>query len=157
MAPSFRRPHFSKSLSKPHNNAKKSAIAGYAARHARKPASKADLGDVYEFSTEKRDIKRLRSGVEMDLTKDEALEFGQGGDEENDEDNEEEGMDRKMARLMEEGDILDSADDEELDSDQAWGSSDDETFAGYGFKPKNKPKKKNVCGKLPCITLRFSH
>lgn len=131
--------HLLKPRLKGKQDKKKKALAGYASRRARKPASNADFNDVYEFSTDKRDTKRLRLGIGMDLTKDEALELGQGVD-----DGISEGEARdtgaQIAKLLEEGDTLPSSDDEDLDSDQAWGSSDEEKFAGYGFKPAKVKK-----------------
>jgi U3 small nucleolar RNA-associated protein 14 len=92
----------------------------------------AELSDVYEFQHE----KVRRSKVSLSLGKDEIAELGR----QNHSDDEEDGVDPlKGARLIGENkddEMIDSEDDEDIDSDAAFGDSDEETFAGYGFSRK---------------------
>lgn len=112
------------SSNKPRPSGSKANAAGYAKRLSRKP--KAGLAsDVYEYAPE---ISR-RAKVTLDLDREEAAEYGVGMDGDNDEDREE-----MRARLIgENGDneMIDSGDDEEIDSDAAFEESDEDRFAGF--------------------------
>lgn len=114
--------------SKPRLSSHKANATGYAKRHSRKAKSLTGLSDVYEYAP---DPKIRRSKVALDIGRDEAAEFGvsRGGDEEAND-----GEDiRTKARLIGEGDEIDSEDDEDIDSDAAFEESDEERFAGFGF------------------------
>lgn len=100
-----------------------SARDGYAKRHAKKAKPSAD--DVYEYSTDSRKLSR-RAKVGLELDHDEEL----GGDVPDDE----EERNRLRARLIgenEDNEMIDSEDDEDLDSDAAFDESDDDRFAGF--------------------------
>ncbi|KAF8890085.1 Utp14 protein-domain-containing protein [Infundibulicybe gibba] len=112
----------------------KANAAGYAKRQSRKAKSLHGLqtpSDVYEYAQE----KTRRSKIHLDLDRDEAAEFGvgTGGDNAPEVD-----QGDVRARLIgeNEGDELDSGDDEEIDSDAA-------RFAGFFSNrvKKSKPKK----------------
>ncbi|KAF9265920.1 Utp14-domain-containing protein [Marasmius fiardii PR-910] len=104
--------------------------AGYAKRQSRKAAKAAirTEDDIYEYAPE----KARRSKIALDLDRDEEAGFGNGDDEDM------EGS-RMKPRLLEEGDKVDTDDDEEIDSDAAFEESDEERFAGF-FSSKKKPK-----------------
>ena len=114
------------SSKKPRPSGSKANAAGYAKRQARKTKSIQGLSsDVYEYEP---DITR-RSGVTLDLDRDEAAEFRTGSDGDNDQHREE-----LRARLIgEDGEHegIESEDDEEIDSDVAFEESDEERFAGF--------------------------
>lgn len=99
------------------------ARSGYALRLAKKP--KNQLDDVYEFSTDSRKLGR-RAKIGMDLDRDEDLSGGVPDDEEE--------RSKLRARLIgenEDDEQIDSADDEDLDSDAAFDESDDDQYAGF--------------------------
>jgi U3 small nucleolar RNA-associated protein 14 len=111
----------------------KANAAGYAKRHSRKAKSLNEVSNVYEYQPE----KVRRSKVTMELDRDEAAEFGFGGEEEDDV----EERDQLKARLVGENgedEKIDSGDDEEIDSDGAFEESDEEAFAGF-FSAKVRP------------------
>ncbi|KAK1223331.1 hypothetical protein PQX77_013808 [Marasmius sp. AFHP31] len=127
--------------------------SGYAKRQARK-AAKSGEGksadrfddDIYEYAPEQESDTRTarRSKVALDLDKDEELGagFGFGGDGEQDMDVDDL---RMKARLLGEGDTVDTDDDEEIDSDAAFEESDEERFAGFfGGKKKGSKSKKGT-------------
>ncbi|KAJ8086965.1 hypothetical protein PM082_005790 [Marasmius tenuissimus] len=142
---------FTSSKSRHPKGPNKHNASGYAKRQARK-AAKSGEGksadrfddDIYEYAPEQESDTRTarRSKVALDLDKDEELGagFGFGGDGEQDMD-----MDdlRMKARLLGEGDTVDTDDDEEIDSDAAFEESDEERFAGFfGGKKKGSKSKK---------------
>ncbi|KAG6901574.1 hypothetical protein C0995_010342 [Termitomyces sp. Mi166 len=110
---------------KPRPSHGKANAAGYAQRHSKKAKALKGLGsDIYEYAPE----AIRRSKVALDLDRDEATEYGVGLDGDND------AREELRARLIgENGDdeIIDSADDEEIDSDAAFEESDEERFAGF--------------------------
>lgn len=104
-------------------NRKANAI-GFNKRKSRKAQSA--ISDVYEFQQE----KVRRSNVPLSLGRDEV-----GRKDLSDEEHEGDAL--KGARLigeLKDDEMIDSDDDEDIDSDAAFGDSDEETFAGYGFK-----------------------
>ena len=109
-------------------SSQKANAIGYAKRHSLKANTLAGLSDVYEYAP---DSKTRRSKVTLEIGRDEAAEIGlgRGGGESDDE-----GEDMRMrARLIGEGDVIDSGDDEDIDSDAAFEESDEERFAGFSF------------------------
>ncbi|KAG6840084.1 hypothetical protein C0991_009061 [Blastosporella zonata] len=118
---------------KPRPSNSKANAAGYAKRHSKKAKTLNGLGaDVYEYAPE----ATRRSKVALDLDHDEAAEYGVGLDGDN------EAREELRARLIgENGDdeMIDSEDDEEIDSDAAFEESDEERFAGF-FSAKDKKK-----------------
>ena len=109
------------------------AAAGYAYRHSFKSqkephGSAASLGDdVYEYAP---DASR-RSKVTLALDREEAREYGVASD--GNEDMVEDGG-ATRARLIGEnvdGEMIDSGDDEDIDSDGAFDESDEDRFAGF--------------------------
>lgn len=105
----------------------KANAAGYAKRHSKKVKTAHGLqsSDVYEYAPE---LTR-RSKVKLDLDHDEAAEYGVGVDGDNDEE-----RDELRARLIGENgenEMIDSGDDEEIDSDAAFEESDEDRFAGF--------------------------
>lgn len=113
---------------------KKTNSIGFPRRQARKTARHStSVSDVYEFQPEK--VRRSR--VALRLTKGELAEFGR--DNASDQDGGNSRGDKPQPRLVgqnsdDEG--MNSEDDEDIDSDAAFGGSDEETFAGYGFTRK---------------------
>lgn len=101
-------------------------VAGYEKRKAQKAKSATTTtSDLYEHIPE----KSRRSKVNLDLDRNEAMEYGTGIDGANEE--EREGL---RARLIGEGmddEEIASEDDEEIDSDAAFEESDEERFAGF--------------------------
>ena len=106
---------------------KKSNAIGFSRRQARKQARQStSIDDVYEFQPE----KVRRSKVALRLTKEELAELGR------DNASDSEGDGQPQPRLIgqnSDDERVDSEDDEDIDSDAAFGESDEETFAGYGF------------------------
>jgi len=111
-------------------NSHKANATGYAKRHSLKAKTLAGLSDVYEYAP---DSKIRRSKVALDIGRDEAAEIGlrRGGNGSDDEGTDEDM--RMKARLIGEGDVIDSGDDEDIDSDAAFEVSDEERFADFGF------------------------
>ena len=111
-------------------SSKKSNALGYAKRQSRN--SNKEPGDVYEYAP---DSKIRRSKVSLDVGRDEEdLVDGHRGDEDSDGDDVEDM--RMRARLIGEGEEIDSDDDEDISSDAAFEESDEERFAGMGFSDK---------------------
>jgi U3 small nucleolar RNA-associated protein 14 len=112
----------------------KANATGYAKRHSLKAKTLAGHSDVYEYALHS---KTRRSKVALEIGRDEAAEIGLGriGGDEEDEAGSGEDL-RKKARLIGEEDVLDSGEDEEIDSDAAFEESDEERFAGFSFKQK---------------------
>jgi U3 small nucleolar RNA-associated protein 14 len=110
---------------KPKPSGSKANAAGYAKRHSKKAKTVNGLSsDVYEYAPE----AMRRSKVTLDLDREEAAEYGVGTEGDN-EDREE-----LRARLIGEhveNEMIDSGDDEEIDSDAAFEESDEERFAGF--------------------------
>jgi len=106
----------------------KANATGYARRHSLKAKT---LSDVYEYAPDSR-TRRLK--VTLEIGRDEAAEIGlgRGGVKSDDERMDGEDM-RTKARLIGEGDMIDSGDDEDIDSDTAFEESDEERFAGFSF------------------------
>lgn len=116
---------------------KRNAV-GYAKRHSLKSKSHSNLSDVYEYAP---DSKIRRSKITLDIGRDEAAELGLGrGDDEDGMDGNDEVNMHLKARLIEEGETIDSGDDENIDSDAAFEESDEERFAGFGFSYKVCPR-----------------
>jgi U3 small nucleolar RNA-associated protein 14 len=113
-------------------SSQKANALGFSKRRSRLSKASTKLSDVYEFQNE----KVRRSGVALALGRDDIA----GVERQNNSDNEEEWKDpSKGARLIgenEDNEMIDSEDDEDIDSDAAFGDSDEETFAGYGFSRK---------------------
>lgn len=116
------------------SSSRKANAEGFAKRQSRKasnPSGPTFSGDIYEHI--QHTGRRSRTNVSTRLAKDEAEEFGVRGSDDGDsegEDNLREGLTR--ARLVgEEG--VDSGDDEEIDSDEAFGEEDEERFSGFKF------------------------
>jgi hypothetical protein len=112
---------------KPRPSGSKANAAGYAKRHSNKAKTAHGIqsSDVYEYAPE---LSR-RSKVTLDLDHDEAAEYGVGIDGDNDEE-----RDALRARLIGENgenEMIESGDDEEVDSDAAFEESDEDRFAGF--------------------------
>lgn len=100
-------------------------VSGYAKRQARK-AKTVQSSDVYEYAPER--VKRSKVRLELDREEETGFDV-------EDEDMEE--RERLRARLIgENGDdeMIDSADDEEIDSEAAFEESDEDRFAGFFSK-----------------------
>jgi hypothetical protein len=112
-------------------SSRKTNATGYAKRQSLKAKTLAGLSDVYEYAP---DSKTRRSKVTLEIGRDEAAEIGlgRGGGESDDEAMDGEDM-RMKARLIGEGDVIDSEDDEDIDSDAAFEESDEERFGGFSF------------------------
>jgi U3 small nucleolar RNA-associated protein 14 len=131
-------------LSKSRTSSKKSNAAGYAKRHAQKSSLKgkatASFDDVYEYAPSK--VRRAKIGLELDeeeavdrhrYASDDGVDLGGMGQE---------GREGLRARLLGEhkdDEQVDSGDDEDIASDDAFEESDEEKYAGFDFSSK-------VCG-----------
>ncbi|EJD03506.1 Utp14-domain-containing protein [Fomitiporia mediterranea MF3/22] len=96
--------------------------------------------DVYDYQP----TKNRRSNVSLALDED---ELRGGRYEDDDEEEEEDGSSRRRPRLIGEGaddERIDSDEDDEIDSDVAFGGSDEEQFAGSNFDKKAQPKAKRT-------------
>ncbi|KAH7105159.1 Utp14-domain-containing protein [Auriculariales sp. MPI-PUGE-AT-0066] len=110
---------------------------GYAKRRERKAGQQtASFDDAYEFASESQPRNR-RAGVALDLGRDDQARGAADGD--SDSDGSAVGMDEELririARRMQEDTVL-SADDEEVDSDDAFDDEDEERFGSYAFAQK---------------------
>ncbi|TFK21288.1 Utp14-domain-containing protein [Coprinopsis marcescibilis] len=126
------------------NTKANAAAAGYAKRHSAKDKKRQGTSDIYEYAPE----KSRRSKVTLDLTREEALEFGTLDELDDDQ------RELLKARLIGENDDdekVDSDDDEEVDSDAAFEDSDEERFAE--FFPN---KKKKASSKAKDRSVRFA-
>jgi U3 small nucleolar RNA-associated protein 14 len=111
---------------------KKSDAIGFSRRQARKKARQStSIDDVYEFHPE----KVRRSGVALRLTREELAELGRDNASDSEGDNNRDGQPRLIGQNSDDEGVG-SGDDEDIDSDAAFGESDEETFAGYGFTRK---------------------
>ena len=110
---------------------KKSNAVGFSRRLARKKARQStSVDDVYEFQAE----KVRRSKVVLRLTNEELAELGRDNANDSEDDNPRGGQPQpRLIGQNSDGEEVDSEDDEDIDSDAAFGESDEETFAGYGF------------------------
>ena len=107
---------------------------GFTRRQARKKARQStSVDDVYEFHPE----KVRRSKVALRLTKGELAELGRNDPSDSGDDNDQ--SKPRLIGLNSDDEGLDSEDDEDIDSDAAFGESDEETFAGYQFTRKVCP------------------
>ena len=113
---------------------KKSNAIGFSRRQARKKTRQStSVDDVYEFQPE----KVRRSKVALRLTRAELAELGRDNASDSEGDNHRGGQPQPRLIGQNSGDEgVDSEDDENIDSDAAFGESDEETFAGYGFTRK---------------------
>lgn len=113
-------------------------VAGFQKRMAQKPPKMSNKLDVYEYDDKQRKGKS-RAAVTLDLSKEEAREFAIGDEEEVDD------LERMRQKIRMGDDVeINSEDDEDIDSDDAFGTSDEERFADYNLK---------VCIKYPFIQL----
>lgn len=103
-------------------------VSGFQRRMAKRPAKASSGMDVYEYN-EKDRKGRFRADVALELTKEEVKEYGV--DEESDQDDL-----QKMRDRLKFGDEvpINSEDDEEIDSDDAFDESDEERFGAYNLK-----------------------
>jgi len=127
--------------SKSRNALKKAHAAGYARRQSQKSVQRgkatASFDDVYEYAPEEG--RRAKIGLELD--REEAMDRDHYAS-----DNEvnlggmgQDGKEGLRARLLGENkddEQVDSADDEEIQSDDAFDESDEETYAGFDFSRK---------------------
>ena len=113
---------------------KKSNAIGFSRRQARKQARQStSIDDVYEFQPE----KVRRSKVSLRLSKGELAELGRDNASDSEGDSHRDGqLQPRLIGQNSDDERMDSEDDEDIDSDAAFGESDEETFAGYGFTPK---------------------
>lgn len=117
---------------------------GYQKRQERKNKQREEQNpDVYEYAVG----KNKRAGISMQLDDDELLGNDKRGAEDDDNDDSDmEKLRRKIAANME-GDmgVVDSEDDEDIDSDAAFeGESDEERFGAFKFA-------ESVCGAVSII------
>ncbi|KAF8592755.1 small-subunit processome [Ramaria rubella] len=109
---------------------RKARAAEYYKRRSRK-AEAASTGDVYEYFSG----KNKRSAVILSLDKDETMGLGP----ENVDDGIQADRDALRTHIMSMGDadgVVNSEDDEEIESDDAFEESDEERFAGFSFSNK---------------------
>jgi U3 small nucleolar RNA-associated protein 14 len=113
---------------------KKSNSIGIMRRQARKKSRHSmNVHDVYEFQPEK--VRRSR--VALRLTKGELAELGRDDASDSDSGNCRGGQPQpRLIGQNSDDEGMGPEDDEDVDSDAAFGESDEETFAGYGFSRK---------------------
>ena len=113
---------------------KKPNSIGFSRRQARKKARhSANVHEVYEFQPE----KVRRSKVALRLTKEELAELGRDDASDSDGRNHQGGQPQpRLIGQNSDDEGMNSDEDEDIDSDAAFGESDEETFAGYGFTRK---------------------
>lgn len=113
---------------------KKSNLIGFSRRLARKKTRQStSVDDVYEFKPE----KVRRSKVALRLTKGELAELGRDNASDSEGDNNRNGQPQpRLIGQNSDDEGVDSEEDEDIDSDAAFGESDEETFAGHGFVRK---------------------
>lgn len=114
-------------------------VSGYKKRHERKDKS-GQLDDLYEYTAS----KNKRAHVELHVDRDELASQGPSKNalEDNDEiDSDTETLRRKISANMNgEFGVVDSDDDEDIDSDEAFeGESDEERFDNFKFAEKVRP------------------
>jgi hypothetical protein len=114
---------------RPRSTVGKANALGYAKRQARKSLTGKNVSasDVYEFAPE----ATRRENVTLTLDAEEAREYRVGIDGD---DTDEERRQALKARLIGENvenEMIDSDDDEEIDSDAAFDESDEDRFAGF--------------------------
>ena len=113
---------------------KKSNAIGFSRRQARKKARQStSVDDIYEFQPE----KVRRSKVALRLTKGELAELGRGNASDSEGGGDQGGQPQpRLIGQNSDDERVDSEDDDDIDSDAAFGESDEEIFAGYGFTRK---------------------
>ena len=113
---------------------KTSNAIGFSRRQARRKARQStSVNNIYEFQPE----KVRRSKVALRLTKEELAELGRDNASDSEDDGHRGGQPQpRLIGQNSEDEGVDSEDDEDIDSDAAFGESDEETFAGYGFVRK---------------------
>ncbi|KZV71015.1 Utp14-domain-containing protein [Peniophora sp. CONT] len=135
---------------KSYPSARKANAAGYAKRQERKVKTGA-LSDVYEHQQQ----RVRRDKVKLDFDREEEADRGGAGSDDD-------GFDRDAlrARLIGENvddEMIDSEDDEELDSDAAFESGDEDQYAGFSFGQKKSQVGRAAHGKakarLPDVNL----
>jgi len=110
--------------------------SGYKKRQERKK-NNVQMDDLYEFSA----AKNKRAGITLDMDREERAGYDPSRNGATDEDDLDVGMEtlrRKISASME-GDvgIVESEDDEDIDSDEAFeGESDEERFGNFKFAHK---------------------
>jgi len=110
------------------NEKKNFNVTGYEKRIAQKPPKASNLLDVYEFDDKQRK-GRVRADVTLDLSREEAREYGV---EEQSDGDDMEKMRQKL-KIGEEG-VVNSEDDEDIDSDDAFDQSDEERYGEHIFE-----------------------
>jgi U3 small nucleolar RNA-associated protein 14 len=106
---------------------KNSNITGYQKRIAQKPPKATNLLDVYEFDDKQRK-GRNRADATLDLSREEAREYGVEEQSEDD-------LERMRQKLkIGENGVVNSEDDEDIDSDDAFDQSDEERFGEHNFQ-----------------------
>lgn len=110
---------------------KKSNAVGFSKRQARKKTRQStSVDDVYEFQPQ----KVRRSKVALRLTKEELAELGRGNASDSESDGYRGGQQQpRLIGQNSDDEGVDFEEDEDIDSDAAFGESDEEAFAGYGF------------------------
>ncbi|KAK2462885.1 hypothetical protein APHAL10511_005083 [Amanita phalloides] len=116
-------------------SSKNSNALGYAKRQSRKTKTSTD--DVYEYVPG----KHKRSGIRLELARDEGKEFWIGPDGEFSDGGDRELSHAQLVGEVEDDEVVASNDDEEVDSDAAFEKSDEERFAEF-FSDKKVNKKK---------------
>lgn len=111
-------------------------VSGYQKRQERKDKAR-QLDDLYEYTTE----KNKRAHVELNIDREELAGLGSsknGFDDDDKMDSDMETLRQKISANMD-GDfgVVDSEDDEDIDSDEAFeGESDEERFGNFKFAGK---------------------
>ena len=110
---------------------KKSNAIEFSKRQARKKSRQStSVDDVYEFQPE----RVRRSKVALRLTREERAELGRNNASDSEGDNHRGGQPQpRLIGQNSDDERVDPEEDEDIDSDAAFGESDEETFAGYGF------------------------
>ncbi|KAG8789118.1 hypothetical protein FRC15_011686 [Serendipita sp. 397] len=119
-----------KKTKKENNKSKLANERGFQKRKIENQSKHRGNLDVYEYD-EKDRKGRIREGVTLDLTKEEAQEYGPDDESEQDE------FQKMRERIKMDGDgAINSEDDEDIDSDDAFDASDEERFVSFNFGSK---------------------
>ena len=117
------------SSSKRSRSSREANALGFAKRQSRKAAEAGS--DVYEYSSG----KNKRSSITLSLDKDEAMGARAAGTEDVEFDRD--ALRERIMNTEDGGDAaINSEDDEEIESDDAFEASDDDRFAGFSFATK---------------------
>lgn len=113
-----------------YSNAGESSNSGKKRKGNKSASADQDDDEVHNLYEETGKVQGKRAQVTSNLTKDEMEGFGKEADGDEDED-EYGGANLQRIGNLEEDGVINSEDDEEIDSDEAFGASDEEQFSAW--------------------------